>query len=121
MTRSGSRSLLGRLSLVALVGLLTAACSSIAPSAGGAKPSGAPGKLTVQLNFIRNVEHAGLLFAEKEGFYKAENLEVEVIAGATGIDPLQVVAAGGADIGVTAASSIINARSQSVPVKAFAA
>ena len=62
----------------------------------------------MQLNFIRNVEHAGILFAEKEGFYKAENLEVEVIAGGTGIDPLQVVAAGGADIGVTAASSIIS-------------
>jgi NitT/TauT family transport system substrate-binding protein len=112
--------LLGGLSVLAVAGLLTAACSSI-PAAGGAKPSGAPGKLTVQLNFIRNVEHAGLLFAEKEGFYKAENLEVEVIAGGTGIDPLQVVAAGGADIGVTSGSSIINARSQSVPVKAFAA
>ena len=118
MTRTVSRSLLGRLSVLAVAGLLTAACSSIPGMPGGASSGG---KLTVQLNFIRNVEHAGILFAEKEGFYKAENLQVEVIAGGTGIDPLQVVAAGGADIGVTSASSIINARSQSVPVKAFAA
>lgn len=114
-----SRTLVMRLSTLALAGLVSAACSSL--SAPGAGPASAPGKIKVQLNFIRNVEHAGILFAEKEGFYKAENLEVEVIAGGTGIDPLQVVAAGSADIGVGSSSGVINARSQSVPVKAFAA
>ncbi|MGE3909199.1 MAG: ABC transporter substrate-binding protein [Chloroflexota bacterium] len=111
-----------RLRLGALLAatLLTAACSSL-PGMAPAVSTAAPGKLKVQLNFIRNVEHAGLLFAEKEGYYKAENLDVEIVAGGTGIDPMQVVAAGGADIGVGPSSSVINARSQSVPVKAFAA
>jgi NitT/TauT family transport system substrate-binding protein len=118
--RPVARHTLARLSVLVVIGLLTAACSSIPMGAGAAKTA-APGKLKVQLNFIRNVEHAGILFAEQEGLYKAENLEVEVVAGGTGIDPLQVVAAGGADIGVGSSSGVINARSQSVPVKAFAA
>lgn len=107
---------------LALAASVTAACSSMPGAAPAAKTAAAPpGKLKVQLNFIRNVEHAGLLFAEKEGFYKDENIELEIVTGGTGIDPIQVVAASGADIGVSTSSSIINARSQSVPVKAFAA
>jgi NitT/TauT family transport system substrate-binding protein len=104
------------------------ACSTPAPSPSAPAPTTAPkpqssppGKIKVQLNFIRNVEHAGIMFAEREGFYKAENLDVEVTAGGTGIDPMQIVAGGAADIGVTSASSVINARSQGVPVKGFAA
>jgi NitT/TauT family transport system substrate-binding protein len=114
---------LARFAALMLLVVLAAACSGLPGVSGTARPgaSAPPGKLKVQLNFIRNVEHAGILFAEKEGYYKEENLEVEIVAGGTGIDPVQVVAAGGADIGVSSSSSLINARSQSVPVKAFAA
>jgi NitT/TauT family transport system substrate-binding protein len=119
LSRMGRRA--SQIAVLALAVSVTAACSSMPGLAPAATGGAAPGKLTVQLNFIRNIEHAGLLFAEKEGFYKAENLELEIITGGNGIDPIQVVAAGGADIGVSTSSSIINARSQSVPVKAFAA
>lgn len=115
-----TRRTLARYAALALLVCLSAACSGL-PGVGGTGTSGAPDKIKVQLNFIRNVEHAGLLFAEKEGYYKAENLDVEIVAGGSGIDPIQVVAAGGADIGVSSSSGLINARSQSVPVKSFAA
>lgn len=116
MSRMGRRA--SQIAALAIAASIATACSAMPSIAPAAAPVG---KLKVQLNFIRNVEHAGLLFAEKEGYYKAENLELEIVTGGTGIDPIQVVAAGGADIGVSTSSSIINARSQSVPVKAFAA
>jgi NitT/TauT family transport system substrate-binding protein len=95
------------------------ACAPAAPTA--VKPTTpVVEKLKLQLNFIRNVEHAGILFAEQKGFFSSENLSVEVIPGGSGIDPIQVVAGGSTDIGISAASSLINARSQNIPVKAFA-
>lgn len=79
------------------------------------------GDVKVQLNFVPNVEHFGVSYADEDGLAAAAGVDVEVLAGGQGIDPVQVVAAGQADVGVTAAESFLLARAQGMPLVAFAA
>jgi len=108
---------LARLAALVLLAMLAAACSMVPGAGGAAKPRRVLGAArqaegSAQLHPQRRARRAPL--REQEGYYKEENLEVEIVAGGSGIDPIQVVAAGGADIGVSASSNLINARSQSV-------
>ena len=90
-------------------------------AAAGGSPTPVKASLKVQLNFVENAEHYGIAYADKTGFYKAQNLNVEVIPGGQGIDGLQMVAAGAADIAVSSPSTVMTALSQGIPVIAFAA
>lgn len=77
-------------------------------------------ELAVQLNFIPNVEHYAINYATKDGLYDKQNLKVTVLPGGQGVDPVQVVAAGKALIGVSSPSAILTAYSQGIKLKAFA-
>jgi NitT/TauT family transport system substrate-binding protein len=111
------------LSLLLVPVLLLSACQSARPAApaDGDRRSSSLIPVKVQLNFIKNVEHAGMTYALDQGYYREQGLDVELLAGGTAVDPIQVVAGGSAAIGVTSASQLINARSQGVPIRAFAA
>jgi NitT/TauT family transport system substrate-binding protein len=116
-----------------LVVLLAIACGSgssndstatTAPSTGDstAAPTDIPTvNLKVQLNFILNAEHYGVAYADKTGIYKENHLNVDVIPGGQGIDGLQLVAGGAADIAVSTPANVMTAISQGIPVIAFAA
>ncbi len=132
-----SRKALGLLAITALLPALIACGSSsnnnssssaASGAASGASASGStaassakPDKLKVQLNFVENAEHFGVAYADKAGLYKQYNLDVDVIPGGQGIDGLQLVAGGGADIAVSTPSNVMTAVSQGIPVIAFAA
>lgn len=58
-------------------------------------------KLTVILDWFPNPDHAPLVIAKQQGFFKEENLDVELVGPADPTDPPKWVAAGKADIGIT--------------------
>lgn len=58
-------------------------------------------KITVLLDWFLNPTHAPLFVAQEKGFFKEQNLEVELIGPADPNDPPKLVAAGKADIAIT--------------------
>ncbi len=58
-------------------------------------------KLVVLLDWFANPDHAPLFVAQDQGFFKQQNLEVQLIGPADSADPPKLVAAGKADIGIT--------------------
>lgn len=58
-------------------------------------------KLTVILDWFPNPDHAPLIIAQQQGFFKEQGLDVELIGPADPTDPPKWVAMGKADIGLT--------------------
>ncbi len=58
-------------------------------------------KLTVILDWFPNPDHAPLVVAQQQGYFKEQGLEVELIAPADPNDPPKWIAAEKADIGIT--------------------
>ena len=96
--------------------------AAVAPAApvAAAKQSGPAQKVTVQLNWIRNIQFAGIFMAQEQGFYTDENLDVETIPGGGQISTPQVVLGGSAMIGVGGPEPLITARVRAGDVRVFA-
>ena len=77
-----------RLVSTLLAGALMAAASA----------SFAADKVTLQLKWVTQAQFAGYYVAKDKGFYKDENLDVEIKPGGPDIAPAQVIAGGGADV-----------------------
>lgn len=71
-----------------------AAATGLAMSA----PAYAADQLTLQLKWVTQAQFAGYLVAKAKGFYEAEGLDVTIKPGGPDISPVQVIAAGGADV-----------------------
>jgi putative hydroxymethylpyrimidine transport system substrate-binding protein len=67
-------------------------------SANGAR---AAEPFTVILDWFVNPDHAPLIVAQEQGFFAAQNLDVELVAPADPADPAKLVAAGRADLGIS--------------------
>jgi NitT/TauT family transport system substrate-binding protein len=136
LLRSGS--LLG---LVAVVGGLTAACSSsatspaptsaakpttaaAAPAAAAAPTQAAPIKteqVSLRLGWLANSQYAGDFVALDKGYYKDSGIDLRIDPGGPNIDPVSLTASGSNTIGnVSSIAAMFLARSQGLPVKAFA-
>jgi len=63
-----------------------------------ASASMAADKVTLQLKWVTQAQFAGYYVAKDKGFYKDENLDVEIKPGGPDIAPPQVIAGGGADV-----------------------
>lgn len=80
----------------------TAASSGTTAPAGAATTAGTTAKVSVALGWIQNVEFAGLWLAEHNGYFDAQKIDANIIAGGPNApDPTVTVAAGSADIGVS--------------------
>lgn len=77
-------------------------------------------KLHVVLGYIPNVEMYGLEYALHEGYYKAEGLDVTLIPAGQGVDQVQMVAAGIAQIGIDNPEPLLAAAGQGEHFKVFA-
>lgn len=84
-----------------------------------AKP--APDAITVQLSWFHTVEFAGFYAAVEKGFYADENLSVSLLPGGPDVDPLRVVQAGTAQLGVTSGDNLVRARAANITVTAIMA
>lgn len=60
-----------------------------------------PQKLTVVLDWFPNPDHAPLIIAKQQGYFKKQGLDVELVGPTDPADPIKWVAAGKADIGLT--------------------
>lgn len=103
-----------RTARAAVAGLL-AACVIAAAGCGGGDGGGdrareerlAPGtRATLVLDFVPNAVHAGIYRALRRGHYRRRNLRLRVAAPSATVDPLKLVAAGRADLGLADAVDV---------------
>lgn len=71
-------------------------------------------KVTLQLKWVTQAQFAGYYVAKDKGFFKAEDLDVEIKAGGPDIAPTQVIAGGGADVVLDWMPSALAAREKGV-------
>jgi NitT/TauT family transport system substrate-binding protein len=84
------------------VALVAAACSGTAsPAASGGAGGGGATKVKFILQWFPQAQFAGYFAAADQGYFKDAGLDVTILPGGTDINPMQVVASGGADIGTT--------------------
>jgi putative hydroxymethylpyrimidine transport system substrate-binding protein len=115
MKRLPARAIVVALSLLILAAGL-AACGSKSDD-----QKGEPEKLTLDLDFYPNPDHAGIYVAQEEGFFKEAGLEVAIDSPSDPAAPLKDVAAGRADLAITYEPEVMLAREQGLDVVAVAA
>jgi ABC-type nitrate/sulfonate/bicarbonate transport system substrate-binding protein len=76
--------------------------------------------LTLQLNWIKGVQFAGILLAQEKGWYQDAGIDLTVKERQKGIAVIDEVVSGNAQIGIIAGSDIIKSKTEGKPVKAFA-
>ena len=107
MTMKGAR--MGRRKLtVALVAVL--ACAIAATAAQAAPRAQKLDKVTLQLKWVTQAQFAGYYAAVAKGYYKDFGLDVTLKVGGPSITPEQVVASGGAQVGVDWMPSLLATR-----------
>ena len=124
-----SRRALMRLGLISGAGVtfapLLAACApaatspTVAPSSAAAKATPKPATVSAQIG-LQNVEFAGSLAADQQGFMQAVNLTQQLLAFGPNVQPVTVVAGGTALAGVIGgADTFLKARASGIPVVAI--
>jgi putative hydroxymethylpyrimidine transport system substrate-binding protein len=78
-------------------------------------------KLTLDLDFYPNPDHAGIYMAQEEGFFKEAGLEVAIDSPTDPSAPLKDVASGRADLAVTYEPEVVLAHEKGLDVVAVAA
>lgn len=81
-----------------------------------ASTSYAGDKIIVLLDWFLNPGHAPLFVAEEKGFFKEQQLEVDIIGPADPTDPPKLVAAGKADIAITYEPQFMQQVDQGLPL-----
>jgi putative hydroxymethylpyrimidine transport system substrate-binding protein len=82
---------------------------------------GEPEKLTLDLDFYPNPDHAGIYMAQEEGFFKEAGLDVTIDSPSDPSAPIKDVAAGRADLGISYEPEVALAREQGLDVVSVAA
>jgi putative hydroxymethylpyrimidine transport system substrate-binding protein len=82
---------------------------------------GEPEKLTLDLDFYPNPDHAGIYMAQEEGFFEEAGLNVAIDAPTDPSAPIRDVAAGRADLAITYEPEVMLAREKGLDVVAVAA
>jgi len=105
---------------VALLALLLLVVSGAASAQTEARAT------SVQLSWFPNIEYAGLYEAERNGFFTAQGLTVELKPGGFDdagvyINPVDQVMNGNAEFGITGAHVILSSRAEGKPLVAIAA
>lgn len=75
--------------------------------------------LTVILDWFPNPDHAPLIIAKQQGFFKEQGLDVTLIGPADPTDPPKWIAAGKADIGITYEPEFMEQIDQGLPLIAI--
>lgn len=94
----------GGASAAAAGAVILSSCSDDSSTSSGANGSSGPGSTTVttQLDWIKNVEFAGMWVADDLGYYGEESVAPEWLAGGPNVtNSVQVVEGGAAQIGIS--------------------
>ena len=68
--------------------------------------------LTLQLKWIEQAQFMGYIVADKLGYYEEENIQLEILPGGVGINPVDVLIQGDADIAVAWTGNVLPAISK---------
>jgi putative hydroxymethylpyrimidine transport system substrate-binding protein len=74
-------------------------------------------KITLVLDWFPNPDHAPLFVAEQQGFFKQQNLIVELLPPADPSDPAKLVAAGKADMAIGYEPQLLEQIDQGLPLQ----
>jgi NitT/TauT family transport system substrate-binding protein len=103
------RHLLACIAAVALV-----ACGSGTPSSTAPAPSKGPAesadRVRLQLNWVPEPEFGGIYAAEREGYFRDEGLEVELLKGGPGVAAPQLAASGQVEFAVVGGDQVLTLR-----------
>ncbi|MBO8162661.1 MAG: ABC transporter substrate-binding protein [Brevibacillus sp.] len=80
-----------------------------------------PAELTIVLDWYPNAVHSFLYAAEEQGYFREENLRINLQMPSDANDPLKLVAAGQVDAAISYQPQIVQARSEEIPVVSVAA
>jgi len=81
-----------------------------------------PESVSMRLGWLANAQYAGDFVALDKGFFKERGIELKIDPGGPSIDPISLKAGGSRTIGnVASIAAMFLARSNGLPVKAFAA
>src|ERR1700675_3850554 len=72
--------------------------------------------VTIQLKCVSKAQFAGYFVAKEKGFYKEAGLDVTIKPGGPDVAPPQVIAGGGADVGVDWLPRALASREKGVPL-----
>jgi putative hydroxymethylpyrimidine transport system substrate-binding protein len=103
--------------LAAVAAALVAGCSG---SSGGER-SDLQRDLVLQLDWYPNADHVGIVSALERGLFRRRGLDVSLRPPANVGDPLRLVAAGRADVGISYEPELFYAQQHDLPVVAVAA
>jgi putative hydroxymethylpyrimidine transport system substrate-binding protein len=107
-----------RLALAAVLLLLVVAgCGEREETLG---PAGSR-HLELMLDWVPNADHAGIYTAAKRGFFKQNDLDVQIRTPGDPTTPLKLVAAGRVDLAISYEPEVLRARDQGVKVVAVGA
>jgi len=87
----------------------------------GCQPQKSLQKVTLILDWTPNTNHTGIYVAKEKGWYQEQGINIEIIEPAEGALPVQVVAAGQADFGISYEEEVTHSRSVDVPIVSIAA
>ncbi len=93
----------------------------------GAQPSatvqggGRPDKVRFALDWTPNTNHTGVYVAMQKGWYREQNLDVEILPYSDANTPDTLVATGKADFGVSFEEGVVTDRVNGLPIKSVAA
>ena len=98
----------------------TSASASNEASVSGSASDGTLEQIDVVLDWYPNAIHTFLYYAQENGYFADEGLEVNLISPAESIDAITFVSSGRAQIGLTYPVEIVQAQENGMPVKALA-
>lgn len=101
-----------------------AACGSSSKTSAAGSSSEASGTLapvSLQFNYLKNVQFAGSFFAATRGYYKAAGLDVTLLAGGPSLAPEPIVLAGKAIAAVSHTAEVIAAINNGADLKIIGA
>ncbi len=78
-------------------------------------------KITVQLDWVPEPEHGGLYQALAKGFFREEGLDVVLLPGGPGVQPMPAVATGKVDIAQADSTNTLQQQAEGLPFVQFAA
>ncbi len=78
-------------------------------------------QVSLRLSWIKNTEFAGFFVALERGFYRDEGIDLTINGAAQNLSEVQAVASKGDTIGLSGGQSLMLARAQGIPIKAFGA
>ncbi len=106
---------------IVVIALLALAFGLAACGAKSETGKGEAEKLTLDLDFYPNPDHAGIYMAQEEGFFEEAGLEVAIDSPSDPAAPLKDVAAGRADLAITYEPEVMLAHEKGLDVVAVAA